>query len=280
MGKFMNDNLKQQGAEFWNNNPCGGEWQSYRKFMEWIQGTEPYFYRVLDQYNWQGKHVLEVGCGQGSTLNYLPVKGARVWGIDMSRDSIAKAQAGAQELGHADRVKLSIGDAEHLQFENEIFDAVICGGVLHHTENTLVGIQEIWRVLKPGGFAVVMLYRSGNPKWWLTKILRTLSLVIDKITGKKYFIAEKLRRRQDPDSDQGTALLELFGVPILKAFSNKQCRRMFEQFQDVKITNYQPGFERNCDIIRALSPCRNIFRRLDISMKDRWGFYQVIEAYK
>jgi ubiquinone/menaquinone biosynthesis C-methylase UbiE len=276
----MNVSLKEQATEFWNRNPCGGGWQRYREFMAWIQRTERYIYGVLDNYEWQDKSVLEVGCGQGSTLNYLPGLGARVYGIDISEDSLAKAKAGAEELGYASRVKLSIGDAEHLPFEDEFFDAIICLGVLHHTVDTAGGVREIFRVLKPGGFVIVMLYRSGNPKWWATKLLRELSFLFDKIQGEIFVIAERLRQKKKDGNQQGTALLELFGVPIIKAFTNEECRRMFADFKSVNITNHQPGFERNCDIIRALEPFRNVFRRIDRAMKDRWGFYQVIEARK
>ena len=271
---------KEQGAEFWNRNPCGGSWKNYQEFMDYIQRTEPYFFRVLDRYTWQGKRVLEVGCGQGSTLNYLPKLGAFVHGIDMSEASLAQARIGASELGHLDRVKLSVGDAETLSFPDGSFDAVICGGVLQHTEDTGGGFREIYRVLKPGGVAIVMLYRSGNPKWWATRFLRGLSSVIDRISGTKFFIADKLRSRKKEGSIQGTALLELFGVPILKAFSNEDCRRMFANFNSVIITNHKPGFERNCDIFRPLKPFRNLFHRIDAAMQDRWGFYQVIEARK
>ena len=66
----MKDDLKRKGAEFWNEHPCGGQWRSYRDYMDWVQRTEPYIYRVFDHYEWKEKHVLEVGCGQGSALNY------------------------------------------------------------------------------------------------------------------------------------------------------------------------------------------------------------------
>ncbi len=276
----MTTDTKEQGAKFWNRNPCGGSWKNYQEFMDYIQRTEPYIYRVLDRYEWQGKYVCEVGCGQGSTLNYLPKLGAFVHGIDMSEGSLAQARTGASELGHLDHIKLSIGDAENLNFPDETFDAVICGGVLHHTEDTWGGIREIYRVLKPGGVAIVMLYRSGNPKWWATRLLRELSSVIDRISGRRFYIAERLRSRQKTGSTQGTALLELFGVPILKAFSNEECRRMFADFNSFTVTNHQPGFERNCDIIRVLKPFRHVFRHIDAKMQDRWGFYQVIEARK
>ena len=227
-----------------------------------------------------GKSVLEVGCGQGSTLNYLPSLGARMHGIDMSATSLSRACAGAQEMGHADRVELSIGNAERLLFPDESFDAVVSVGVLHHTPDTEAGVREIWRVLKPDGFAIVMLYRTGNPKWWATRLARELSSLIDKFQGKQFVIAERLRRKQKIGNPQGTALLELFGVPILKAFSNEVCRLMFRDFSNITVTNYQPGFERLCDIFSWLTPFRTTLRGFDLRVRQRWGFYQVLEARK
>jgi len=271
---------KERGAEFWNRNPCGGSWKNYHEYMDYIQRTEPYIFHILDRYEWLGKHVCEVGCGQGSTLNYLPKLGAYVHGIDMSGASLVQARTGALELGHSDHVSLSIGDAENISFPGESFDAIICSGVLHHTEDTWGGIREIHRVLKPGGITIVMLYRTGNPKWWLTGLLRGLSSVIDWISGTKFFVADRLLNRKKEGSLQGTALLELFGVPILKAFSNEESRKMFANFSSLTITNHQPGFERNCDIIRVLRPFRKFLHQIDVAMQDKWGFYQVIEAIK
>ena len=97
----MSADPKQQGAAFWNGNPCGGSWRSYREFMAWIQRTEPYIYRVLDRHDGTGKRVLEVGCGQGSTLNYLPGLGANVCGVDMSKEAEAldrKADTALRDL--------------------------------------------------------------------------------------------------------------------------------------------------------------------------------------
>ena len=53
--------IKLQGANFWNANPCGGMWHDYKEFMEWIQLTEPYIYRILDKHDWNRKRVIDVG---------------------------------------------------------------------------------------------------------------------------------------------------------------------------------------------------------------------------
>jgi SAM-dependent methyltransferase len=276
----VTDVTKSQGAGFWNANPCGGQWPSYREFLDWYRKTEPYIYQILDRHDWQGVVVLEVGCGQGAILNYLPEKGARVHGIDMSAGSLRQAKAGAEELGHADRITLSLADAEYLPFADAAFERIVSVGVLHHTPDTAAGIREIYRVLAPGGVAIVMLYRSGNPKWWATALLRWLSRLVDRLAGRSDVVAQRLRQDTEAGAVQGTALLELFGVPVLRAFSNDECRRMFERFSEVRISNHQAGFERMCDILAWLRPFRRPLVWIDRYSRNVWGFYQVIEARK
>ncbi|MBI5952680.1 MAG: class I SAM-dependent methyltransferase [Chloroflexi bacterium] len=272
--------LKKDGSKFWDANPCGGSWSTYQEFMEWYQRTEPSLYKILDNYEWHDKKVLEVGCGQGSTLNYISSFGAFIYGLDMSLQSLRQARVGAAELGSASMVSLLQADAENLPFSSNAYDIVLSIGVLHHTADTAGSISQIYRLLKPGGQAVVMLYRSGNPKWWMTSLLRAFSRLVDFISGKPNVLLESLRARQQRDSSSGTALLELFGVPILKAFSNRESRKMFASFTEVRITNQLPGFLRLVDILPWLKPIRSFLNRVDQFTEHMWGFYQVIEARK
>jgi SAM-dependent methyltransferase len=272
--------LKNDGAKFWDSNPCGGIWGDYSQYMDWIQKTEPYIFKILDQYDWEDKKVLEVGCGQGATLNYLPRYNASITGLDMSMQSIRYALNGANELGNQDRVFLLEADAELLPFGCDTFDSVICCGVLHHTSDTMGGIRNIFKILKPGGMAIIMLYHSGNPKWWMTRILRGISKLIDFIFRKKNIIADFIRSNQRKNAVQGTALLELFGVPILSAYSNRDALVMFEGFSKVKISNHQAGFKRMVDIFPVLSFLSRFLSWIDTKSVNKWGFYQVIEAQK
>jgi SAM-dependent methyltransferase len=271
---------KQAGAEFWDANPCGGAWKSYREFLDWYRATEPYIYEILDRYDWRGVEAVEVGCGQGTLVNHLAPKGALVTGIDMSLGSIARAMAGARELGHADRVRLLRADAERLPFADASFDAALSGGVLHHTPDIRAGIAEIHRVLRPGGRLVVMLYRRGNPKWWATLAARGAFRAASKVSGRPAAMMERLRRRQEEGDAAGTALLELFGVPILNAYTNRQCRALFSAFTDLRITNHQPGFRRMADVFSGLRRVEGALDRVDRATRGTWGFYQVIEGRK
>jgi SAM-dependent methyltransferase len=269
---------KHDGAAFWDANPCGGDWSSYAQFLAWYQRTEPYIYEVLDRYAWAGRVVVEVGCGQGTIANYIAPRGARVTAIDMSGGSVARTRAGAREMGHAERVRLALADAERLPFADGSFEIAVSCGVLHHSPDTATGVREIGRVLRPGGRAIVMLYRTGNPKWWATRLARAVSRVVDRSTGRQAALAARLRDARTSDSAAGTALLELFGVPILRAFSNDEARALFAGFDEVRVTNHQPGFRRLADIAPALRPLEPMLSAIDRATVRTWGFYQVIEA--
>ena len=57
-------------------------------------------------------------------------------------------------------------DAEYLPFPDDRFDIVYSNGVLHHTPDTERAMAEAWRVLKPGGRAVIMLYCKSSCAYW------------------------------------------------------------------------------------------------------------------
>lgn len=206
---------KHGGREFWNSNPCGGQWESYAAFLEWYCRTEPYMFDTVARHAWQGRRVLEVGCGQGPLINYLPRFGASMVGIDMSNVSLRRAAEGVRELGWNSCVSLLQGDAENLPFGDSTFDVVVSFGVLHHTPDTEGAVQEVRRVLRAGGTAVVMLYRKGNPKWLATRVLRFVGRMVDQRRRSGETLADRSRRIHGVNDARGTALLELFGVPTL-----------------------------------------------------------------
>jgi SAM-dependent methyltransferase len=71
---------------------------------------------------------------------------------------------------------LSIGDAENLQFQSDAFDYVYSWGVLHHSPNTAKAVSEVYRVLRPGGMAKIMIYHKwslvGYMLWLRYALLR------------------------------------------------------------------------------------------------------------
>ena len=260
--------LKKAGADFWDRNPCGGEWTSYTKFYTWLQHTEPYIFEIISQYDLSNRRVCDAGCGQGPLSNFMQSMGAQVFSMDMSLESVRISLNGADELG---LVLLGLqADAENLPFPPASFDFVVSSGVLHHTPDTQQGIDEIYRILRPQGVAVVMLYRSGNPKWWATRFLRQ----------RREQKLENIISTSQKDDVRGTAMHELYGVPIMKAYSNRQVSDMFNAFSHVKISNHQPGFRRIGDILPFFKHAAPLLSWFDDRVRHTWGFYQVIEAVK
>ena len=271
---FSMETIKKNGEAFWNQNPCGGKWTNYKQFVQWYLKTEPYLLEIIKPISFGGKSVIDVGCGQGVLCNLASQRNAKVIGVDMSFTSLEVAKQGSKELGIEQNISYIQADAEDLPFMDSMVDIVLSIGVLHHTPNIQHGINEINRILKPNGEITIMLYRRGNPKWWLTRSIRFFSKFIKKFSSKKRI------SKNDAIAPKGTAIQELLDVPIMNAYSNKESRQLFSSFCNITIQNYQPGFIRLIDFQSWLAFFKPIFQWIDTHMKDTWGFYQVIKANK
>ena len=112
-----------------------------------------YFQRVLmdkRKMDPQGKKVLDVGCGGGLLAEeFARLLGCQVTGIDPSEPSLATARKHAQQSGLDITYQSGVG--EHLPFADACFDVVVCCDVLEHVNDVAQVIQEISRVLIPGG---------------------------------------------------------------------------------------------------------------------------------
>jgi len=113
----------------------------------------------------QGSHVLDVGCGTGYTTEAVlkRLEHGEVIGIDLTPQQLGKA---ARNLNpERARLSLSRGDAENLPFKDEAFDAVVSVGALEYFPHPQRALQEMARVVKPGGKVVV-----GGPEFeWFKK---------------------------------------------------------------------------------------------------------------
>lgn len=106
-----------------------------------------------------GKTVLEIGSGMGSDSRYIASLGAKITSLDLSPENVSFTLKGVHLSGL--KGEGVCGDGEKLPFRNNTFDVVYSFGVLHHTPNTENAIAEVYRVLKPKGQCVIMLYHKG-----------------------------------------------------------------------------------------------------------------------
>jgi SAM-dependent methyltransferase len=108
----------------------------------------------------QGKKILDLGCGAGETSVYFALKGAYVTGCDISNGLLKIARKLADKF----KVPLALVqcEASRLPCQNQSFDFVFGNGVLHHVA-LLPAAEEIKRVLKPGGAAIIVEPLPYNP---------------------------------------------------------------------------------------------------------------------
>ena len=100
-----------------------------------------------------GERVVDVGCGAGiDSLIAARMVGpnGEVIGVDMTPAMLERAHTCAARIG-ASNVRFHRGLAESLPVPNEWADVVISNGVLNLFPNKFAGLQEMARVLKPGG---------------------------------------------------------------------------------------------------------------------------------
>lgn len=101
----------------------------------------------------QGKKVLEVGCGDGVLSCWLSRRGGDISAIDTSSLAIGYSREKALQFNlHID---LRVASAYKLPYESGIFDAVVSSDVIEHLRDVDLYLNELKRVLKPGGVAII-----------------------------------------------------------------------------------------------------------------------------
>ena len=114
-----------------------------------------------------GWTMLDIGCGGGATLQRLLKRSqdAKVYGIDISEESVAKArQINADVLDK--QVFVQQGTAEKLPYEDGMFDLVTAVETVYFWPNLPSCLKEVRRVLKPGGhFAIMVEVVDTDSKW-------------------------------------------------------------------------------------------------------------------
>ena len=98
-----------------------------------------------------GADIFDLGCGVGRHLVYLGGRGFRMAGADISPTGIERAHAACAERGLTFDGRVS--DMTALPWPDATFDAALSTSTIHHglRANILRTIDEVWRLLKPGG---------------------------------------------------------------------------------------------------------------------------------
>ena len=269
MAEVVDEGLKARVARFWDERPCGGfaseELPGQRDFFEQVESyryaTQPFMNDLIGFKRFVDQRVLEIGSGLGTDLRQFALAGARVVGLDLSFQSIALARRHFLAFGNKGAFLQS--DAESLPFADGLFDVVYSFGVLHHTPNIQGAIDECYRVLRPGGYLIVMLYNSHS---W-------------QVIVEPYLVAVKrwLLRQPIPKhfSDPAEVVRRYDGAenPLGKAYFPVKVRQMLQSFRDIRLQVCHPRSVSGSWVVQSYS------RFLQWSRINRhWGFWIVAQA--
>ncbi len=258
MRKTETEDLKTRVRDFWQVNPCGTKFAGAeigtREFFDEVERhryqTEWHIPRVVGFDRWRGQKVLEVGCGLGTDAVNFARAGAIYTGVDLTEGSIALVRKRFEMEGLA--AELRVADAEALPFADESFDMVYSHGVLHHTPDTRRAIDEVHRVLKPGGTAMVMLYHKSSYNYHVNIMtlrrfgVRLLKFdwgprLVHKITGEEEARLRELQRLYRRDPARMLSREEFLsqntdgaGNPLARAYTRREASAMFARFGEVR----------------------------------------------
>lgn len=218
--------------DFWDAAPCGTTGDADRR-IDFLFRMEPWVRDVLDRVAAE-PDVLEIGCGQGTHAAYLDrimPPTSNYLGLDISAESVRVARQDSP------RRRFMVASASSLPLPTASAPFVYSAGVLHHLPDPSEGIAEVYRVLQPGGRAIVALYRRGTIKNEVALAGRFTQRRLDSLLGTRNCICNLLRGRHFPQS-LGTMLLEGFGVPYLYAYTRRGIERLLSDFEVLRLDTH------------------------------------------
>lgn len=291
---------------FWNTEACGthfvehaaDEKEFFEKYRAYRYRTEWHIPLLVPFAESKGKRVLEIGTGNGAEGIMFAMKGAHYTGVDLTETALEATRRHFAVMGLSGTFQKE--NAEHLSFPDGSFDWVFSHGVLHHTPNTQVAIDEVHRVLKPDGRAIIMLYNKRSFNYFVRIMtymrLRVLLRILFR-AGRWKSDREKsasdglrgVRGNQDVQVwdlhyrnflQQGWGYLRAENFvhhcadgpecPIAFAFTSAEVRMLFGRFRDVQTTVAHFPLKKYCKAIpfgveqflaRRMGWCLFIFAR-------------------
>jgi 2-polyprenyl-3-methyl-5-hydroxy-6-metoxy-1,4-benzoquinol methylase len=174
--------------KFWNQYPCGemqvGGLRKYKDEQEFFLAYDKFRYsreahilKCLDNIEFNGKNVLEIGLGQGADSEQMIKRGAIWSGLDLTQESVDRVK-NRLHLRQLQFKSIRQGSILQIPDKENTFDIVFAHGVLHHVPEILTAQREIHRILQPNGELIIMLYARWSLNYLISiGILRRLGLL-------------------------------------------------------------------------------------------------------
>jgi ubiquinone/menaquinone biosynthesis C-methylase UbiE len=231
------DRYKDEVQRQWDNDPAGSHYVKAAEphTLQWFEEAEayrfaeyaPWMAETMEFAKHRGDRVLEIGGGMGTDLSQFARHGALTTDLDLSSGHLELAKENFRLRGLPGEFVLH--DAESLVFPDNTFDLVYSNGVLHHTPNTRQVVEEIHRVLKPGGRTIVMMYAENSLHYWRNLVWAIGLKEQQLLTSSMGDIMSRSVERSDNAAAR----------PLVKVYTGRRLRRLFEGFENLDVVQRQ-----------------------------------------
>jgi ubiquinone/menaquinone biosynthesis C-methylase UbiE len=187
----------------------------------------------------KGRRVVEIGLGYGTLAQQLLEAGARYTAVDIAHGPAGIVNHRARLLGHAPCAVR--GSMLALAIADQSVDCLVSIGCFHHTGSVEQCIREAYRVLKPGGVAIVMVYNQFSYRHWMRWPVATARAWLADQAGRRVATAPVHQRKKYDANAAGLA------APETVFLGAQRLRRMFTGFRSVEISK-----ENNTNMLRVI----------------------------
>lgn len=190
----------------------------------------------------QAHNILEIACGSGMlarfALHDFVSPTAHYTATDLSANMLEIAK---QTLGGLDssRVAFKEANGEQLPFENETFDRVIANYVLHLTETPVKMLQEVHRVMKPGGVAGFSMWgrAENSPQFTLNNVaLKKLGVELKQTSRSSFHLNDITKTTEMVKSAAGfSRVVAWYSTSPFDIWSAEEYRKRTEGTETTKM---------------------------------------------
>lgn len=253
----------KQVKDFWNRTPCDslysnkepGTWEYFSEIAQYRYKQIPQILDFADFSKWEGRKVLEIGCGIGTDTVQFAKAGALVTAIDLSEESLSLARKNCVIMAVSQRVDLYQVDLEDVvnsdfyHRDDHYYSLIYSFGVIHHTPNPSKAFSQIGLLCQPDTELRIMLYAKYS--------LHSLWVLLRKGRCRFWKLSELLRKHAESQ----------YGCPAAYHYTFKEVRKLMN---DYEISSIKKGYLSRLN--------KYIPKRLEKSLSKVLGGYIFVTA--
>jgi 2-polyprenyl-3-methyl-5-hydroxy-6-metoxy-1,4-benzoquinol methylase len=207
--------------QYWDARPCNIRHSTKpvgsKEYFDEVEArkylVEPHIPAFAEFERWEGKRVLEVGCGIGTDSINFARAGADLTAVELSSESLRIAAQRADVMGVSDRIQFVQANAEELTatLTDGPYDLVYSFGVIHHTPRPERALAEMRALTAPGGTLKLMIYHRRSWKvFWI---------VAGQGHGRFWKTDELVAEHSEAQT----------GCPVTFSYTRREARELVEQ---------------------------------------------------